>query len=283
MTTEAHDTDTMQEHAPDLYRYEVAAQGVQGFDSVGEAELSQFHNDGYLVINGAFTPSEVEAALEGITDLINGLRPEFEGVQFEPRLRDQVDQLTGQKRQDAVRKLFNFVAYDDRLKKLSEHPRLLDVIRQLMGSEPEMFQDMALLKPPMHGTEKPWHQDCAYFNLPPGATIVGVWIALHEARAENGCMHIIPGSHLEGPVVHFTKRDWQMCDGGVAVARDVMVPLKPGGCLLFHGLMHHGTPMNRSPLRRHALQFHYKPAGTPQTSLEERLAVFGSEGKNVTC
>ena len=56
---------------------------------------------------------------------------------------------------------------------------------------------MALLKPP-RGREKPWHQDHAYFNLPLDTPIVGVWIALDEATPENGCMHVIPGSHREG-------------------------------------------------------------------------------------
>ncbi|HEX6971123.1 MAG TPA: phytanoyl-CoA dioxygenase family protein, partial [Limnochordia bacterium] len=109
------------------------------------------------------------------------------------------------------------------------------------------------------------------------------WIALDPATAENGCMHVIPGSHRDGPVVHFQRRDWQICDRDVAVGRDTFVELAPGGCLIFDGMIHHGTPPNRSPLRRRALQFHYKPASVQWTSREERLAIFGSEGKDVTC
>jgi phytanoyl-CoA hydroxylase len=63
----------------------------------------------------------------------------------------------------------------------------------------------------------------------------------------------------------------------------VAVPLKPGGCLLFSSLIHHGTPTNNSGLRRRAVQFHYRPASAPKTTVEERMAIFGEEGKNVTC
>ena len=35
--------------------------------------------------------------------------------------------------------------------------------------------------------------------------------------------------------------------------------------------------------RRRALQFHYAPAGAASVSTEQRMAVFGSEGKSVTC
>ena len=113
----------------------------------------------------------------------------------------------------------------------------------------------------------------AYFNLPPETTVAGVWIALDQATPENGCMFVIPGSHRAGPVVHFKRRDWQICDTDVAAGAARTVPLTPGGCLIFHGLLHHGTPPSRSPQRRRALQFHYKPASVAQIAPEERLAV----------
>lgn len=166
---------------------------------------------------------------------------------------------------------------------MSEHPGLIAVLTRLIAEPPVMFQDMALVKPHRIGSEKPWHQDCAYFDLPLGTTVVGVWIALDEATGDNGCMHITPGSHKEGPMVHFKRRDWQICDTHVPVSRNVIVPLKPGGCLFFHGLMYHGTPANRSNKRRRALQFHYKPASSGSISPRERLAIFGSEGKDVEC
>jgi len=145
-----------------------------------------------------------------------------------------------------------------------------------------LFQDMALLKPPQ-GREKPWHQDCAYFNMPLGTMITGVWIALDEATPDNGCLHIIPGSHREGPKHHFKRRDWQICDTDVEVKRDVTVPLKPGGCLIWHGMTHHGSPTNLSGTRRRALQFHYKPLSTVDIPKEERLGIFGGEMAGAEC
>ena len=43
--------------------------------------------------------------------------------------------------------------------------------------------------------------------------------------------------------------------------------------MLFHGLVHHGTPPNVSERRRRALQFHYLPASARAISESERLAV----------
>ena len=67
---------------------------------------------------------------------------------------------------------------------------------------------------------------------------------------------------------HFKRRDWQICDTDVAVDRDVAVPLKPGGVLFWHGMTHHGSPRNRSGLRRRALQLHYRPRGVAETTTE---------------
>jgi phytanoyl-CoA hydroxylase len=100
---------------------------------------------------------------------------------------------------------------------------------------------------------------------------------------ENGCMQIMPGRHKEGPKIHFQKRDWQICDNQMLGQKSVAAPLKPGGLLLFDGLMPHGTPHNSSPNRRRALQYHYAPENIVKCSTDERLKHFGSEGKNVTC
>jgi hypothetical protein len=97
-----------------------------------------------------------------------------------------------------------------------------------------MFQDMALLKPPMLGREKPWHQDHAYFDYPLGTPIVGVWIALDEATVENGCMQFLPGQHRD-PIIHFQRRDWQICDSTILGRESVAAPLKPGGILAVCG------------------------------------------------
>jgi phytanoyl-CoA hydroxylase len=48
-------------------------------------------------------------------------------------------------------------------------------------------------------------------------------------------------------------------------------------------MLHHGTPANASHERRRALQFVYVPASVGKISTPERLAIFGSEGKDVTC
>ena len=278
------DTTSEEVHAPELYQPVSTVAGVDTLDQIGPREIDRYHEFGCLVVRQAFTPKEVADALAGLIHLIMGGNPEFKGVWFEAKAKDILPTLNAEQRQDAVRKLGDFVNFDARLKALAEHPAMLEVVRTMLGDkEPMMFQDMALIKPPLLGREKPWHQDKAYFEFPLATPIVGVWIALDEATVENGCMQVLPGRHKDGPITHFQKRDWQICDATIMGTKSAAAPLKPGGLLFFDGMMPHGTPNNRSLKRRRALQFHYAPAGAVKNAKEERLRNFGSEGKNVTC
>jgi phytanoyl-CoA hydroxylase len=268
----------------DLYRVAALTPGRPGFAAVREEDIEQFHTDGFLVVHDAFSLDAVQGAIDGLLYLLSGQHPTFTGVMYEKKAKPvDVTRLSTEERQDYVRKFMWFVEADQRLKALASHPDLLALVTRLIGAAPALFQDMALIKPPRIGREKPWHQDHAYFDLPLNTPVVGVWIALDEATVENGCMVIYPNSHRAGPVIHFQRRDWQICDTYDRKNGSLAVPLKPGGALVFHSLLHHGTPANQSGQRRRAVQFHYAPASVQKTSKEARLAIFGPDGKDVTC
>lgn len=271
------------DYAPSLYEAHSEVEPLDGLDAITDAHFEQYRELGFLSVANAFTPEQVDAARAGLRTLIMDEVPEFKNVQFEASARERLDQLTAEQREAAVRKLMSFCDYEARLAAMLNDVALMKVVSRLMHDrKPKCFQEMALLKPP-GGREKPWHQDQAYFSLKLGEPVVGVWIALDEATAANGCMHVIPGTHRDGPVVHFQRRDWQICDTQVRTDQIVACPLKPGGVLLFDGLLHHGTPANPTHQRRRALQYHYCPADAEWADHEATQAHFGNKGKDVEC
>ncbi len=270
-------------HDPSLYETTRRADYLDTLADIDDRQIARFHEQGYLAIQRAFTPQQIESAGQAMWDLIDGKSQDFKGILAEAAKRGQFSELTGEARRDSVRKIWKFVDHDTRLNDLAHDPNILSVLSRMMNDTPVLFQDMGLIKPPHIGREKPWHQDCAYFNYPVGTTVVGVWIAIDAATEENGCLHIIPGSHREGPIPHFRRRDWQICDTDVAVPRNVTVPLDPGGCLFWHGMTHHGSPTNQSAHRRRALQYHYRPESTVELTTKERLAIYGGDELGVTC
>ena len=281
-TSVRFDPDPSDGYPPDLYRFDHLARYVDAAQDVTGDDLDAFARDGYLAVRQLLDPADVAGTLAGIAAVLGD--PGKADVQYEAMAAGRLDAATADERMDLVRKFMWLVPEDDRLQALATDERILSIVRPLCRSDDvSMIQDMALLKPPGGGREKPWHQDNAYFTFEPGTPIVGVWIALDAATADNGCMHVIPGTQADGPAPHFRRRDWQLCDDDVDLSRDTMVPLEPGGALFFDGLLQHGTPANRSSTRRRAIQLHYVPMDTARVSDQRRLDIFGGEGLGATC
>lgn len=260
-------------HEPELYSPARAAETIPTLEDVNGQALGFYRTHGYLAVDQALTSDEVQATLDVAQELsANG----WDGISYEANKRD-----SGKK---AVRKLAFFGEEARECGLLVDHTGLLKAVKVLLGGKvPDLFQTMMLLKPAHVGREKPWHQDHAYFDVDLRDRIVGVWIALDEATVENGCMQVLDRGHELGPILHWRRRDWQICDSDVMGKKSVSVPLKPGGLLFFDSLLPHGTPSNNSPYPRRAIQLHFAPAGSRDVPESQRLAIFGSEGKNVTC
>ncbi|MFY7882632.1 MAG: phytanoyl-CoA dioxygenase family protein [Fimbriimonas sp.] len=274
----------IEEYANNLYRSEVCVTPINGLAAFDQAMIEQYHELGFVSVANAINQQEIDSVLGAMLDIVLDENAKGVQLQFENEARGKVEEVGRDRYLDYVRKFMWFSHLHPATQTLMYHPELVKILENLLGGEVEMFQDMALLKPPGIGREKPWHQDHAYFNLPEGTPVVGVWIALDDATPDNGCMHFLPGRHKQGPVPHWDRRDWQICDSEILSASgQVATPLPAGGCLIFDGLTPHGTPTNRSNTRRRAIQWHYVRKGTPRTTTEERMAIFGNEGKEVSC
>ena len=136
---------------------------------------------------------------------------------------------------------------------------MLEIATRLLGPDVYLFQSMSLLNPPRIGGAKMWHQDNAYFRQTP-SDVFGIWVACDDSTVENGCMHVVAGSHTGGIAEH------GMVDGDYVLLNPppsenaVPIPLRAGDALVFHGEIYHHTPPNRTDKRRRAIQYHYSSA-----------------------
>jgi phytanoyl-CoA hydroxylase len=268
------------EIARKFYRYDqVAAERIPRTGDFREEHSRRYKDQGYLIIDQLLAREEIDAALQEVSDIIH---QKLKGPRVQLS-RPESELKTPEERERAVRKIYQYVDYAPALRSIAFHPELIRIVERLLGDKARLVGEQGLLKPPFGGAEKPWHQDMAYGGLFFKKQIVTVWIALDEAGLDNGCMHIIPRSHLGGGVPHYMIRDWQMCDAHVDVERDVAVPLAPGGALFFSGLLHHGTPANFSAKKRRALQFRYAPASSELMSKEAFRLMFTNEFTDAEC
>jgi hypothetical protein len=284
--------------------------------------VDKYHRDGFLVFDGnssAFGDHDCVAALdEAVTNLTNGgnlkfaadvkalaatgVTPNFTSgskipwVQYEAGGSGAtvVDEslLLQPDTADRVRKLMGFVGYCKAIDAVVHDAKLIALVARLLDcpvDEVELFQDMALLKP-SGGREKPWHQDKAYFDIGVETKVVGCWMAIDEATCENGCLRLLRGGHTAGSFMHFSVRDYQICDTDAPSVKNgddvIAVPLRPGGLILFDGMIPHGTPTNTASSRRRALQFHWIQKGAPvvtENAPGGRAQIFGGTVKGLSC
>jgi ectoine hydroxylase-related dioxygenase (phytanoyl-CoA dioxygenase family) len=185
---------------------------------------------------------------------------------------------------DHIRKIAWYENEHPLFTELIESPRVKGVAAQLIGEAAVMFQTMALVKPPLIGSEKPWHQDNAYFKFAPLEGVCGFWLALDDASKENGCMHVLPGWHRRGGFRHVHTNDCQILPERVRWEEAVAVELPAGGAMFFSGMLPHQTPPNRSPHRRRALQFHYRGASSREVDQAEYDRLFAeADGTPASC
>ena len=263
-----------------------------------DAQIEQYRVSGWLAFTDVLNSEEVAAARGAISELVRRqfsradasdlvkhqwIDGEDYFVQVEPGTQPDLSNLDAAEL--AVRKIARFVKSHPVMEALAlQHARIQGVLEGLLGPGAILQQDMALVKPPFIGTEKPWHQDQAYFNVLPLDAVVGVWIALDDATIGNGCMHVISGGHRLGPLLHHHLRDCEIAPGRIESERPTPVELPAGGALFFHGLMPHQTPPNTSPDRRRALQFHYRSRESRLVDRDEFDRVFAEkDGTPATC
>jgi ectoine hydroxylase-related dioxygenase (phytanoyl-CoA dioxygenase family) len=122
---------------------------------------------------------------------------------------------------------------------------------------------------------QPWHQDSYYFPFDPPRPVVGVWLAVTEATLENGCLHVLPGSHSEPVHEHQPDRRVGANYGYVEIVDHDMsacepVLMEPGDLLVFDSHLMHRSTDNVSAGLRAAMVFHFAAAGTVDRTEELR-------------
>jgi len=246
------------------------------------AEIAQYRRDGFIVVRNLLGPLMVEACKQALADLATGAIPSNETkLMFETGI--DVSRMAPAEREFAIRKYMDFCMDSPVLRDAAFSRRLHLVLDQLLGQGRVLMQEMALVKPPLIGSEKPWHQDAAYFRVTDPGMVVGVWIALDEALKANGCMELVPGSHLAGGVAHVHENDFNRCrivPGKVNLDARVAVEMQPGDALIFSSMVHHYTAPNKSNMRRRAVQYHYLQLGAVWGDVEQHKLHFHDEDGN---
>ena len=171
--------------------------------------------------------------------------------------------------------------------KLATNKKILDKVEELLGPNILLYSSSFVIKEPNTKTHISWHQDLTYWGFNDDKQ-VAAWVALSDATEENGCMHMIPGSHKNGRLVHkLTEDKDNLLHHGQTIENvnendSISLPLLAGETSFHHGWTTHSSYPNKSNERRVGLAINYISTDMfqTQTSDDSAMLVRGIDNYN---
>lgn len=261
---------------------------------LSEQQQAQFRDDGYLVIENAFTPAQIAAVKLAARDIVADFDADQHRTVFKTNDRDAgrddyffdsaeavhcfleegalgEDGELLRPKELAINKIGH--AMHDLVPEFTQFCRLPligEALRDLGYTQPLLWQTMYIFKQPGIGGEVRWHQDASYLiSEPPDVT--GIWIAIEDAGLENGCLWVQPGGH-RSPLREIYEVDWARRKGELRILDDTPWPssdqalaleVPAGSAVFFSDHMPHYSSQNHSSRSRQAFTLHVSERGVP--------------------
>ncbi|XP_069093126.1 phytanoyl-CoA dioxygenase domain-containing protein 1 isoform X2 [Pleurodeles waltl] len=271
-------------------------------------QVKKFHEDGFLVLEGVFSPEECDTMMDAMKDIVAQMdvplhcRTEFT-TQEEEQLQAQGSADYFLTSGDKIRFFFEkgvfdknggflvpkerslnkvghaLHAYEPVFKQVTHSQNIQTVARSLGMAEPVVVQSMYIFKQPGFGGEVTPHQDATFLHTEQLGRVTGFWIALEDATEDNGCLWFIPGSHTSGITRRMVRTPAGSQPGTTFVGSEqryedglfVAAPVRRGGLVLIHGEVVHKSELNTSDRSRHSYSFHVMDAQDTKWSTENWL------------
>jgi len=148
-------------------------------------------------------------------------------------------------------------AGDDITGAITRSEKVAGTIEKLLGGDVYHYHSKVTMKDAHSGGAFIWHQDYGYWYengclFPNMGTI---YIAIDKATKENGCLKVIPGSHLLGRINHVrvgeqVGADLERVEQVQKVLPLIYVEMSAGDALFFHCNLLHRSDQNNSDYRR---------------------------------
>lgn len=241
-------------------------------------DLRRYEGEGFLFLSSLFSPAEV-AVLK---------------AQLQGELHQGSDRKVTEKDDKVVRSVYGSHQTNEVFRCLTQHPRILEPARQILGGDVYVYQFKINAKVAFAGDVWEWHQDYVFWleeDGLPEPRLINVVVFLDEVNEFNGPMIVIPGSQREGviaakpladvPTEYMDKPAWitdltaklKFSVGSKTVERLVQqhgmtAPKGPAGSVLFfHPNLVHGSVQNISPFGRAVAIVTYSHVGNLPTKL----------------
>jgi ectoine hydroxylase-related dioxygenase (phytanoyl-CoA dioxygenase family) len=237
---------------------------------LSEARVISFREQGYVHAVPIMDARQVERLREGLERIVGGRNGRENELTGSGQLGGRLTYMQGA------------WMIDEAIHDLVFHPAITVKVAQLLGAQrARFFHDQVFYKPPRIGGNVAWHQDYSYWRRTTPSQHISVWIGLDDSRLDNGCLHVVPGSH-RWPLLEPTALGGDMDKLSDQFSPDLRAAFKPipleqpaGTCSFHHDHTVHGSYENRSERPRRAIILNYFVDGT-RSAAEDGLIMPGA-------
>jgi phytanoyl-CoA hydroxylase len=209
----------------------------------------EYEGNGYVRARGVFDAQEVEEMRAALAQIL----ADVEGT------ANDANHQWGGVAQEAVLKGFHNVQFHDAaFTRAAAHPKLVEVLTEIIGPNVQLHHTKMLVKPPEKGAPFPMHQDYPYFPHE-RHTVVAASVHLDDTDEQNGCLRVVAGSHKQGPL-EATGENHTL---EVPLEDGAPIPARAGDVLFFNYLTIHGSGLNTSDRTRRNVLFQYRDPEDP--------------------
>ncbi len=245
----------------------------------------EFFESGFVLVPQVFSRAELQTLAEHVFHLRQpsaAARAKYGVDGYELLGKGALDELTPCELV-GIERLLRLHIFDAPTRRLMLDSRLVDLVRCLWPGDPLGVSALYYPKPP-GARGFALHSDTGYLRTEP-PEMAGAFITVDDADAENGALSVVRGSHrlteVERraiPTDEFIFPEEFLQPAGTEL---VLVPMKAGDVLLFHGNSLHASLPNRSTDRwRRAFICHYISAAVHSVS-EELNPAYRTTGEEV--
>ena len=247
-----------------------------------QTELAQFARDGYTIVRGLASAADLaqmrEVALRHLAE--PRLPVEYETETQYPGAPVSLTAPGGR----TVRRLLQAYARDAVFREWALSSLIASRLRQLLGSRgapvvmSQAHHNCVMTKNPAYSSITSWHSDIRYWSFE-RPELVSVWLALGEEHQQNGCLSLLPGSHLvdfrrgQLDAAQFLRTD--VDENRVLLRTQIAAELHAGDVLFFHCRLLHAAGHNQTADTKLAVVHSYHAAnnhplpGTRSAALPE--------------
>jgi len=209
------------------------------------AQVCQFHDDGYLFVEGFLDDEETRLLQQACR-------------------QDAVLQQNAMRVMDASGRKTNLSLWNhpgnDIYGMIARCERMVNSVEQLLADEVYHYHSKLSAKQPRVGGAWEWHQDYGYWykNGCLFPDMLSVFIAIDPCTRQNGCMQVLRASHKLGRIDHGfageqTGADLERVEEAKKRLELVYCEMSPGTALFFHSNLLHTSEANLSDQPRWGL------------------------------